>query len=304
MSLPSIEALIQENIELVICAKPWAKELLSTLNYTDFIELNGEIIHDFTKIARHLKENPCERPLALTLPHSLTSAITFKAAKLKTAGFKAQGRSLLLSWRFNMNRQVHRVQCWYELVKKTIETWKKMGINLSSPPELNDYIPYTINPQSLQEAQLIQETYQLKDFILIAPTATGKHKGKDKNWPYYHELTQMLQAQGYTVAVSVPEKELSIAKAHAPTALFLPSIKLSTYIALTSLAKLVICNDSGVAHLCSLSQTPQLTMIGVTDPSITAPWTPHKYLMGSSQGWASAQDVYQKALTLLPPHHE
>src|SRR5690606_33131831 len=133
-------------------------------------------------------------------------------------------------------------------------------------------------------------------FVLIAPTATGLHKGRIKVWPGFDSLTRSLQARGLTVAMAPPEAERQAALDAAPTALLLPPLGLGAFAALTRRAALVICNDSGVSHLGAAAGARQITLFGVTDPARTGPWSNRAVRMGHMDAWPAAPDVLSTAL--------
>jgi heptosyltransferase-2 len=152
--------------------------------------------------------------------------------------------------------------------------------------------------------QLAQETIEQsgladKEFILIAPTAVGLHKGQIKVWPYFDTLTRKLQDDGYHVVMCPPAPEQAAAIRAAPSAQLLPPLGLGPFAALTGRAKLVICNDSGVSHLCAAANGHQITLFGVTDPGRTGPWTPHTINLGQNGHWPASHAVVERVQQLL-----
>src|SRR5690606_30501800 len=136
-------------------------------------------------------------------------------------------------------------------------------------------------------------------FVLIAPTATGLHKGKVKVWPGFDTLTRALQARGHTVVMCPPPAEVEEARRNAPTAQLLPAVPLGAFAALTARAALVVCNDSGVSHVAAAAGARQLTLFGVTNPARTGPWTPRVGRMGSERNWPRPAEVEREACALL-----
>jgi heptosyltransferase-2 len=139
-------------------------------------------------------------------------------------------------------------------------------------------------------------------FVLIAPTATGLHRGRNKVWPGFAELTRALLAQGVRVAMCPPPAEAEAARANAPDALLLPAMGLGAFAALTTRAALVVCNDSGVSHVAAAAGAEQITLFGVTQRDRTGPWSDKAHCLGSEQGWPSVEEVARTAITLLNRH--
>src|SRR5690606_25655908 len=151
------------------------------------------------------------------------------------------GRSLLLKWGFTKPSQsLHAVQSWYWLTREAFARW-----NITLPPEPAQSLYQASDPATLATAQATLATVTTDRPVLIAPTATGEHKGKNKVWPHFDSLVRQLQGQGYTVIMSPPPNEVAQAKANAPSATVVPPLDLAGFVALIRQCSLVICNDSG-----------------------------------------------------------
>ncbi|AHG63614.1 glycosyltransferase family 9 protein [Advenella mimigardefordensis] len=297
MSRPAIEAALASGLTIVACGKPWAQALMGELPGLQFLALSGQWRQDRQRIKAHRSEHPCAgRSVGLLLPDSLTSALAFRLAGLPCAGYRDDGRSLLLRWGFTKPAQtLHAVQSWYWLTREAFARW---DVTLPAEPANSLSLPSGTNAIAAAQAALAAAGVTNAP-ILIAPTATGEHKGKNKVWPYFDKLTRQLQAQGYTVVMSPPPNEVAQAQANAPTATLLAALDLTAFVALLRQCSLVICNDSGVAHLAALTETPQLTLIGVTNPTRTRPWTPRAHLLGTYGQWPSVADVLNTVNQLL-----
>lgn len=297
MSRPAVEAALASGLTIVACGKPWAQALLADLPGLQFLALSGQWRQDRQRIKAHRSAHPgTGRSVGLLLPDSLTSALAFRLAGLPCAGYRDDGRSLLLKWGFAKPSQtLHAVQSWYWLTREAFARW---GVTLAAQPAQSLYLPSNADAVATAQAAL-SATGASGAPILIAPTATGEHKGRNKVWPHFDELTRQLQAQGYTVVMSPPASEAAQAQANAPSATVLPPLDLGGFVALLRQCSLVICNDSGVAHLAALTETPQLTLIGVTNPTRTRPWTPRAHLLGTYGHWPSVADVLDTVNQLL-----
>ena len=146
----------------------------------------------------------------------------------------------------------------------------------------------------MSEAKLIPG-----QFVLIAPTATGLHQGRIKVWPHFDALTRALQDQGMRVVACPPPAEQDPARMAAPTAEVLAPLGLGAYCALARNCALVICNDSGVSHLCAAVGARQVTLFGVTNPARTGPWTPDSVNLGQNGQWPSAHEVISRVAQIL-----
>lgn len=298
MSLPSLHAVINTGCEVIVCAKPWAESLLKGMHGITILKLSGKWHKDSKTVNEHRAKNPTPgKSVGLLLPDSLSSALTFKLAGLPCAGYRDDGRSLFLKWAINKPpAHLHAVESWYYLTHTALKKW---GFKSAAAPNPILELPITKEDQATTEQLLQNHQLDNRQFILIAPTATGKHKGRDKVWPLFREYTRNMQAQGYTVVMCPPSNEQETALKNAPESLCLPPVGLASFVSLINKAALLVCNDSGVSHLGSLTQTPQITIIGVTNPKRTGPWSATAHICGSMDNWPNLDTVSKLSNSLL-----
>jgi heptosyltransferase-2 len=290
MSLPSLHMLLNTGLPVVVCARPWARDLLAGYELAGFIEMEGNWQDDRAAVSSFRKKSHHAHVRGLILPDSLSSAMVFKFAGVPSAGFRDEGRSLILKWPVKKPpASFHAVEVWHHLTAETLRRWGLPAIPARPGPEL----ALRLSSRHRAEATRAVDAAGLNAhrFLLIAPTATGLHRGKVKVWPHFDALTRRLQDQGYTVVVCPPGSELHSAKKNAPTALCLPPLKLGAFATLTQLASLVICNDSGVSHLAAAAGARQVTLFGVTDPERTGPWSENALCLGSAETWPGLEEV-------------
>lgn len=297
MCLPAISLIQSLGIRISLCGRPWAKDLFAGMGFESFIPVTGKLVHDL-KILRGWHRHHPDYQQALLMPDSLSSALLFKLAGFDSAGYKDDGRSLLLSLAFNKPQpRPHALRSWFSLTEQALQSW---GFALA-PQLISESLslPVTEEHQQLARQALEKAGLAPKEFVLIAPTAVGQHKGQIKVWPYFENLTEHLQKAGLRVAMCPPAAEQAAALLAAPSAECLPALSLGAFAALTREASLVICNDSGVSHICAAAGAYQLTLFGVTDPEMTGPWTPNSLNLGQNGQWPSPELVIQHLRQLL-----
>lgn len=300
MSLPSLHALLETHVPVVVCARPWARDLLAAYPLAGYVEMKGRWREDRAAVHSHKKKARYAHPRGLLLPDSLSSAMVFKFAGVPSAGYRDDGRSLILRWPVTKPSQaLHAVESWHYITTQALRRWGLPATHLSRQRRLG----LRLADRHLEEGYRAVQEAGLKSgrFILIAPTATGLHHGKIKVWPYFDALTRQLQNEGYTVAMCPPPAETAEAKKNAPTACLLPSLKLGAFATLTRLAGLVLCNDSGVSHVAAAAGARQLTLFGVTQRERTGPWSDTATSLGSAHGWPDLDQVSRTVQALLPP---
>src|SRR5690606_35665134 len=127
---------------------------------------------------------------------------------------------------------------WYYLTRSALQRWHLPAGANAPGPTLG--LPITQGQQTGADELLRNDHLKPQGFILIAPTATGLHKGKIKVWPHFDRLTRALQARGHHDVMCPPPAEVEEARRNAPTAQLLPPTPLGAFAALTTRASLVI----------------------------------------------------------------
>ncbi|MBC7203042.1 MAG: heptosyltransferase [Pusillimonas sp.] len=298
MALPSLDAVLNSDLPTVVCARPWAKDLLQAYRIAGFIPMSGSWTTDRQRVAKHRRQNVHGRALGLLLPDSLSSALVFRFAGIQCAGYRDDGRSILLKWSFKKpTPKPHAVQSWFKLTRAALDAWACPLPPAEPGPALN--LTPTPEHEVAAKAQLARVGLKPGQFVLIAPTATGRHKGQLKVWPGFDALTRALQQKGLRVAMCPPPNEKAEALQNAPTALCLDSLDLGAFATLTRMSALVICNDSGVSHLAAAAGAQQLTLFGVTHAKFTGPWSSSAVNLGEMGHWPDINSVLEQTLQLL-----
>src|SRR5699024_443232 len=91
MTLPCLEALLQTNLPVIVCARPWARDLLSGYPLHDFIEMDNPWYKSAMMVRQHHKQIKGVAG-GLLLPDSLSSALIFRLAGVHSAGHRDDGR--------------------------------------------------------------------------------------------------------------------------------------------------------------------------------------------------------------------
>lgn len=218
MCLPILHELMNQGVRIVVCAKPWARSLLSAYHLEGWVEITGKVRADAARVRAHKKQYQHEKTVGLIVPDSISSALVFWLAGIASAGYKDEGRSLLLKWPITKpNVPMHAVEFWYHLALKSSSNW---GLSLAPLPaselklQLRDQA-YQRAAEALRTAGLVEGKY-----VLIAPTATGLHLGQNKTWSHYAELHTALSRAGYTVIMCPPPMNWLLPKQPHPTPLY------------------------------------------------------------------------------------
>jgi ADP-heptose:LPS heptosyltransferase len=183
------------------------------------------------------------------------------------------------------NDEEHEVRRWCRLV----------GTELGGDPdptELSLALPETSPP--------------VKDAIVIHPGAAYPAR----RWPAerFAEVAARMVAGGHPVVVTGSTAERPLADrvrrlALPASAVLAGRTTLEALAALIASARLLVCGDTGVAHLATAYATPSVVLYGPTPPSLWGPITsgPHEVLwrgQGSTDPWAPAPDPALLAISV------
>ncbi|HLR82875.1 MAG TPA: glycosyltransferase family 9 protein [Paenalcaligenes sp.] len=295
MCLPIIDALLESpQYELVICARPWAQQLLRHYPIRHWVLLKGHTRQDAKEIKKHRQYYDDRKAKGLIIPDSFSSAFIFWWGSIPSAGVRDEGRSFFLRWPFDKpDSSLHTVQYWYELARLAMQRWQT-----PIQPLHSEQLELRL-PQSTQS--LLPVEYQSGKTVLIAPTATGKHLGNVKIWPHFEALTYALKKRGIHVLMCPPPNEIEQAIANAPSAYRLEPLPIDQFAQLCQQVDLVVCNDSGVSHVAAAAQAKQITLFGVTSAARTGPWSKHALCLGELNRWPSLTQVLTACLAILSP---
>jgi len=120
----------------------------------------------------------------------------------------------------------------------------------------------------------------------VAIFCPGAEYGPAKRWPipYFAELAQRLQQQGYAVWITGSQKDREIgdkimALGNADTRNLCGTTDLADAVALLSCASLVVTNDSGLMHVAAALDRPMLALYGSSSPNFTPPLSKNAHIL-------------------------
>lgn len=293
MTLPALRLLEASGFEPYLVGKRFTENLMTGMGWTiDPIE--GHVTEDISRLYYLSKQH--NKPLGLLFPNSFTSALQFRLASIRAAGFTTDGRTLLLDKKISEPGKMHEVERFFNVAHQAIIAWGGTPAWDKAPEDLGLRLTarYTAGAKNLREKFHIPEK-----FALIAPIARGIHQGKIKHWTEINSVVKPLRDMGIEPIVLPSPDEIADAKIACPDATHLPPTNLGTYAALCQEAQIVIANDSGISHVAAAVGAKQLTIIGVTDPTRTSPWNKNATLIGQADRWPGKDEVIQKLQELL-----
>jgi heptosyltransferase-2 len=297
MALPALELLAARGSNLVLAGRPWAADLFAGYPWP-VLKLSKERGARLAELRAHCRPGTP----ALLLTNSFGSALDFRLASLRPAGYRTDARRLLLArsfpvparWRDD-DAPMHMVEYYYELASALAGG--------AAPPVPRD-LSLRLAPAAVARARRsLHEAGIDGEYVMLCPVAIGLHKGKVKAWDGFGELCAELTGTGIRVAACPGPGEREAVRAAVPGATLLPETDVGTFAALLAGSRLVVANDSGSAHVAAAVGAPLVTLFGVTDARRTGPWSTHAERVGSADGWPGFSEVAAAVRRQLAARH-
>ncbi len=258
LAQPALRAITHAYPEakMSVFGRPWLPELLPFLN------LNHEHV-------QYVDDIPKRSDAVFLFPNSLRSALqAFKSRGKQRIGYRREGRGVFLTHAYTSRIDlIHEHHRGYYL-----DMLRQYGL-----ATLFDEVELVAPKAAQQQAiQLLEENgIQPERFVCVAP---GAQFGGAKRYPAesYAEVLAKLSDDGWDVVTLGTPAERDIAarclsKVQGKSWNAAGETSLSQALQLVSVAKLMLCNDSGLMHVAAGLGIPTVTMFGATDPARTSP---------------------------------
>lgn len=262
-----------------VLAPPWTEDLLKQMP-----EVNNTITNQFphgalqlaARFSLGMQLRNMHYDQAIVLPNSLKSALIpfFAGIPLRT-GFVGEMRYGLLNDARKLDKQSLPL-----MVERFAQLAESPRVAIARP------LPQPHLQVSDEQRQLTLDKFQLSLNKPVAIFCPGAEYGPAKRWPipYFAELAQRLQQQGYVVWIVGSPKDQEtgdkiVALGNLSTRNLCGSTNLAEAIALLSCASLVVSNDSGLMHLAAALDRPMLALYGSSSPGFTPPLSHEAHIL-------------------------
>lgn len=288
MALPALQLLRESGCQLQLLGRGWARDLLAGFD--------GEvrvIPHGFRNAARAWRRAGASDGILFT--NSVSSALQARAGGVSTIGYARAGRRYLLSR--SLPRPLGRYHEVESLFALALAFCRQYRLPVARQvPGSRLHLP--LHPFHRRLADQILDSAGLGPFfIVVAPLASGKIRGRSKAWPGFFDLGKRLLAEGHRLVMCPGPGEEAEAMEVVPGATSLNGLSLGVYSSICARAQLVVANDSGPSHLAAAVNAPTLAIFGLGEPWRTSPWG--GTWVGSSSGWPDVAEVQAACDTLL-----
>ena len=286
MALPALHLLRDAGLRCALVGRGWGDSLFEGM-HMPYVTIHGSLLHDVASVRRAPRSIEDEMR-GLVLPNSFGSALLFVLADVPSAGLATSHRSMLLRWPSPEPAECHEVERFYSAASAALRAWGITADRGAPPPALD--LPLT-HAQRSAAAALRSMGKGGERYALVAPVATGLHRGQVKHWAHFARLMPVLRERGVMPVAAPPPAEVDAARAALPGATILPPVPLGVFAALAEGAAVVIANDSGTSHVAAAVGARQVTIFGVTDRIRTGPWSKRAVCVGSNGAWPGVEEV-------------
>lgn len=284
MALPALDRLAGEGLGLTLAGRSWAADLFAAYPWP--VIALAAARRERIAALRTLRVRTPQPPEALLLTNSFSSALEFRLAGFRPAGYATDARRLLLHPAISVpaawSGPMHTIEYYFHLAQALLD--------LAPAPAPVPALRLTAGSRERAAAALASAKAAAR-YLVLCPVAQGRHRGQVKCWSGFGPLSRELIARGYDVVVCPGPGELVEARAAVPQARVLEPLDLGAFAALLAGSRLVIANDSGPGHLAAAVGAHLVGVFGVTDPAKTRPWGPTVQLVGGAGGWPGYEEV-------------
>jgi heptosyltransferase-2 len=202
------------------------------------------------------------------LPNSLKSALVpFMAGIPQRIGFTGESRYGLLNVRHQLDKSALPL-----MVERFAQLAEAPGAALPRP-----VLHPILRSTATEQAKTLAELQLTRPERLVA-FCPGAEYGPAKRWPAAHfaTLARQLSERGCTIWLFGSPKDHAVAEEISRLAPGLcrnlcGTTSLAQAVDLLAMAKLVVCNDSGLMHVAAALDRPLVTLYGSSSPGFTPP---------------------------------
>ena len=151
MTLPALRLLDASGFTPYLVGKRFAEDLMLGMGWR-FDPIEGHVTEDLSRL--HYLSEQQHKPLGLLFPNSFGSALQFKLAGIRSAGFATDGRYLLLDKKIDEpEKNVHEVVRFFTVALGAIRAWgaKPAWIEPSKDLGLQLITRHTAGAKNLKE---------------------------------------------------------------------------------------------------------------------------------------------------------
>jgi ADP-heptose:LPS heptosyltransferase len=171
-------------------------------------------------------------------------------------------------------------------------------------PSRGEHLEFPLRDDDIRQARLIRESYGLKPhgYACVHPGASVP----ERRWPpqLFADVASVLANQGLDIVLTGSAGERDLTRAVERAMPFSPinlagRTALGPLAALLSSARILVCNDTGVSHLCDALGVPSVVISTGDNPERWAPVDRHLHRVLCRDSGVPVEEVVVASLDLL-----
>jgi len=237
-------------------------------------------LHGLFRYGKSLREyGPYD--IFITLPNSFSSALIGYGTKSRIrAGYKEDGRNLLLTHKFTRKKGIHRAHSYLYLLQELCKSFHKTGSplyqNIELPPvESVKKVLFHFSKEEQQTSLLVKQKNFRYVVFNVNSEASSRRLPSEKWVGLGNRLLKTLRVKIVFVGIASEQQRVDeVMQAIEPKEHLVDLCGKAPVRELAILlrdADVLVSNDSGPMHLANAVGTPLVTFFGSADPSETGP---------------------------------
>jgi heptosyltransferase-2 len=261
---------------ITILAKPWVAPIFEADPAVEAVvpyQKPGrhQGIRGKAALARELKAQGYN--LVINFPHSFESAwISYEGRIPVRVGYSTEGRGLLLTHRLKATRdrrKEHQVTYFFHLLEP-------LNI-LENPTPKSHPLRLSLSQNHREKAKTLLKNLGIAPSHFLVGLAPGAIYGSAKCWPFdrYEALAARMKQEWKAQVLLFGTDKDALAGKNTDLHNYhdlMGKTSLGEALALMSMCRLMVCNDSGLMHAASALNIPMVALFGSTDVQRTGPW--------------------------------
>ncbi len=290
MTVPALRELrrLLPRAHITLATRPWARDIFDGADFIDdllVIDEGGKPIRKFIRQVRQWRARRFD--LAVLLPNAMAPALVATAARVPfRIGYATQGRGEFLTHALEVPAwRSRRHEVFYYL---NVIAGLERALAGATPDdsrfdvERDPQFALAVSEERRSQARALLERRGFDPSRTLVALCPGSTNSRAKRWPterFAALADRLIEEAGATVLLIGAREELGVTREVAAAMRHKPAVltgetTLAETTAILSLARLLVTNDTGPAHLASALGRPVLVIFGPTNPLTTRPFAP------------------------------
>lgn len=283
MAEPMLRLMTGSGLRPAAFGRPWCRELLVGIG------IPVEPVASGAEESRQYRSTGAR--WGLTTRGSFTTALRMRLGGLKVIGRRGNLRSPLLSRALPRSFDGHRVDDFLQLGAAAVAAVLGGAAAPAAPAAVPRLAATPV--QRAEGAARLREAGVGERFVMACPTAGHRRASTFKLWPHFPALLRRLVDEGAEVVICPGRGETDWYRGIPEPVRVLEGVGMGCLVGIASLARAMVSNDTGPAHMAAALGVPTLTFFGDTDVGRYVPRGRRAVHLGELGAWPSLEEGWR-----------